>query len=212
MRSRLHRDATPRHATEYLLHGFRCGRQFVLQNNFSCFIQDAVRTRAISQIQPNGQLSLKNVFSTRPHSANLLHCRSPFHCASSTSNIGSVSHPAGDRPSHPIWLVAFTRSYREFSRFSVSIRHLLVRLSVEQQLSSELERQNNSTRKDKQNAIHGHRHVLRKRRRTPVRPVHGRHEQIQRRALRSRSLDRLRRSSPLVQRRPRPLLRQEPPH
>jgi hypothetical protein len=25
-------------------------------------------------------------------------------CASSTSNIGSVSHPAGDRPSHPICL------------------------------------------------------------------------------------------------------------
>src|SRR6202167_2701605 len=28
--------------------------------------------------------------------------RSPFLCALSTSNIGSVSHPAGDRPSHPI--------------------------------------------------------------------------------------------------------------
>jgi len=61
-------------------------------------------------------------------------------------------------------------SYREFSRFSVSILHLLVRLSVEQQLSSELERQTNSTRKDKQNAIHGHRQSHgrhRKRRRTP---------------------------------------------
>ena len=40
------------------------------------------------------------------HSANLLHCRSPFHCASSTSNIGSVSHPAGDRPSPNLeWLL-----------------------------------------------------------------------------------------------------------
>src|SRR5580704_10738217 len=28
--------------------------------------------------------------------------RPPFLCALSTSNIGSVSHPAGDRPSHPI--------------------------------------------------------------------------------------------------------------
>ena len=27
-------------------------------------------------------------------SASLLHCRPPFHCALSTSNIGSVSHPA----------------------------------------------------------------------------------------------------------------------
>ena len=52
MRPRLHRDATPRHATEYLLHGFRCGRQFVLQNNFPCFIQDAVRTGAISRSTP----------------------------------------------------------------------------------------------------------------------------------------------------------------
>src|ERR1700686_578288 len=28
--------------------------------------------------------------------------RSPFHCALSASIVGSVSHPAGDRPSHPI--------------------------------------------------------------------------------------------------------------
>jgi hypothetical protein len=46
-------------------------------------------------------LPLENVLLTRPHSANLLHCRSPFLCALSTSIIGSVSHPAGDRPSHP---------------------------------------------------------------------------------------------------------------
>src|SRR5216684_6429060 len=75
-------------------------------------------------------------------------------------------------------------------------------VSVEHQLSSELERQTNSTRKDKQNAIHGHRQShkrLRKRRRTPRSPAHGRHEQIQRRALRSRSLVRLRRSSPLLE-------------
>jgi hypothetical protein len=36
------------------------------------------------------------------HSASLMHSRSPFGCASSASTIGSVSHPAGDRPSHPI--------------------------------------------------------------------------------------------------------------
>src|SRR5215475_2661073 len=98
MRPRLHRDATPWHASEYLLYGFWCGRQFMLQNDFSCSIQDAVGTGAISEIQANGELPLENVFPTCPHSANLLHCRSPFYCASSTSNIGSVSHPAGDRP------------------------------------------------------------------------------------------------------------------
>jgi hypothetical protein len=61
-------------------------------------LQDAGGTGAISQIQTNGELPLENLFLTRPHSANLLHCRSPFLCASSTSNIGSLTHPAGDRP------------------------------------------------------------------------------------------------------------------
>src|SRR5262250_375602 len=98
MRSRLHRDATPRHTTEYLFHRFQCGRPFVLQHYLSCFIQNAVRTGTISQVQPNGELPLENVFSIRLLGANLLHCRSLF-CASSTSNIGSVSHPVGDRPS-----------------------------------------------------------------------------------------------------------------
>src|ERR1700735_5941704 len=83
---------------------------------------------------------------------------------------------------------------------------------VEHPLSSELERQTNSTRKDEQNAIHGHCQShgrLRQGGCTPRSPAHGRLEQIQRRALRSWSLDRLRRPSPLVQRSPRPLLRQE---
>src|ERR1700746_1140024 len=93
MRSRLRGYATLRHPSEYLLHGFRCGGQFVLKNYFSRLIQNAVRTGAISQIQPNSELPFENIFSTRPHSANLLHCRSPF-SASSTSIIGSVSHPA----------------------------------------------------------------------------------------------------------------------
>ena len=35
-------------------------------------------------------------------SANLLHSRSPFHCVLSASIVRSVSHPVGDRPSHPI--------------------------------------------------------------------------------------------------------------
>jgi len=38
--------------------------------------------------------SLKILFLFVANSANLLHCRSPFSCASSTSINGSVSHPA----------------------------------------------------------------------------------------------------------------------
>src|SRR5260221_14219896 len=34
--------------------------------------------------------------------------RSPLHCALSASIIGSVSHPVGDRPSHPICEVVFS--------------------------------------------------------------------------------------------------------
>src|SRR5216684_3125551 len=37
--------------------------------------------------------SLKISFPFLGHSANLLHSRSPFHCASSALIIGSVSHP-----------------------------------------------------------------------------------------------------------------------
>jgi hypothetical protein len=36
----------------------RCGRQFVFQNDFSCFIQDAVRAGAISKDLTNGSAAL----------------------------------------------------------------------------------------------------------------------------------------------------------
>src|SRR6267142_5728620 len=49
---------------------------------------------SVSQIQTDGQLGLlENLVATLGHSANLLHSRSPFSCASSASIIGSVSHP-----------------------------------------------------------------------------------------------------------------------
>ena len=59
-----------------LLHGFRCARQLVLQNDLSCFIQNAVRTGAISQIHTNAELRKR--FHTRLHGADLLDCRSFF--------------------------------------------------------------------------------------------------------------------------------------
>src|SRR5712664_2656162 len=37
----------------------------------------------------------ENLVAALRHSANLLHSRSPFSCASSTSIIGSVAHPVG---------------------------------------------------------------------------------------------------------------------
>src|SRR5271157_3755619 len=94
MRSGLQGDATSRHFFECPSHRFRSRRQLLLQDDFACFIQDAVELETISQIQSNRELApVGNFTSPCPHSANLLHCRSPFLCASSTSNIGSVSHP-----------------------------------------------------------------------------------------------------------------------
>src|SRR5712691_2908448 len=103
MCSRLQGEKTPRYLRKCLLHRFRCHRHFLFQKDSSPFIQNAVTRRAISKIHTDRQpLLLENFTLEYLYSANLLHSRSPFLCASSTSIIGSVSHPAGDRPSHPI--------------------------------------------------------------------------------------------------------------
>src|SRR5258708_37546046 len=87
-------DTTTRDPAEYLVDPLRRRRQTVLQNHVTCLIQDAVMACSVSQIQTDGQLGLlENLVATFRHSANLLHSRSPFSCASSTSIIGSVSHP-----------------------------------------------------------------------------------------------------------------------
>src|ERR1700686_1064290 len=103
MGSGLQCDKTSRYLSKGLLHRFRCRRQFLFHNDLACFIQNTVERPAISQIQTDRQLLLlENFVLEYLYSGNLFHSRSPFLCASSTSNIGSVSHPAGDRPSHPI--------------------------------------------------------------------------------------------------------------
>src|SRR6266481_1032404 len=103
MGSCLQGHETPRYFSKGLLHRFRCRRQLLFQNDLACFIQNTVERPAISEVQPNRELvSFENHVSIYPNSASLFHSRSPFLCALSTSNIGSVSHPAGDRPSHPI--------------------------------------------------------------------------------------------------------------
>src|SRR5947208_14524684 len=106
MCSGLHGNKTTRYLLKYLLHRFRCRGHFLFQKDFTRFIQNAVTRPAIAEVHTNRELvSFENHVSIYSNSASLFHSRSPFHCALSTSNIGSVSHPAGDRPSHPIWLV-----------------------------------------------------------------------------------------------------------
>src|SRR6202171_2349578 len=88
-------DETSRYLSKGLLHRFRCRRQFLFQNDLACFIQNTVERPAISEVQTNRELvSFQNHVSIYPNSASLFHSRSPFLCALSTSNIGSVSHPA----------------------------------------------------------------------------------------------------------------------
>src|SRR5580658_6803492 len=104
MCSCLQGDETSRHLSKRLLHRFRCRRYFLFQNDFARFIQNTVERPTISQIHTDGLLLLlQNLVPQYLHSANLLHCRSPF-CASSASFIGSVSHPAG-RPAFSSHLI-----------------------------------------------------------------------------------------------------------
>src|SRR5258708_16157271 len=101
MRSGLHGNKTTRYLLKYPLHRFRCRRHFLFQKDFARFMRNAVARPAIAEVHTNRELvSFENHVSIYPNSANLLRCRSPFHCASSTSNIGSVSHPAEAFSSH----------------------------------------------------------------------------------------------------------------
>src|SRR5947207_11066675 len=103
----LHGNKTSRYLLKYLFHRFRCRRHFLFQKDFARFIQNAVVRPAIAEVHTNRELvSFENHVSIYPNSASLLHCRSPFHCALSTSNIGSVSHPAATGLSHLIIAVS----------------------------------------------------------------------------------------------------------
>src|ERR1700693_2107463 len=95
MCSGLQGDQTPRYLSKGLLHRFRLGRYFLFQKDFARFIQNAVERPAIAEVHTNRELvSFENHVSIYPNSANLLHSRSPFLCATSASNLGSLSHPA----------------------------------------------------------------------------------------------------------------------
>src|SRR6266481_4944398 len=95
MCSGLQCHAALRYLRKCLLHRFRCRRHVLFQNDFACFIQNTVERPAIAKVQTNREfVSFENHVSIYPNSASLFHSRSPFLCALSTSNTGSVSHPA----------------------------------------------------------------------------------------------------------------------
>src|SRR5712664_3639239 len=95
-------DETPRYLCKCFFHRFRCRGHFLFQNDFPRFIQNAVARPVIAEVQTNRELvSFENHVFIYPNSASLFHSRSPFHCALSTSNTGSVSHPAETGPLIP---------------------------------------------------------------------------------------------------------------
>jgi hypothetical protein len=55
----LQRDATARHDSECRLQSLRCGGDFLLHHDAPAFVQNAVATGAISQVQANGQVGLR---------------------------------------------------------------------------------------------------------------------------------------------------------
>jgi hypothetical protein len=79
-------DPTAGQGAEDLLQRFRIRPDSLFPLYLAGFVHHAVPTVAISQIQSNGQFLRRNIPALRCRSgANLLHCRSPFICASSTS-------------------------------------------------------------------------------------------------------------------------------
>src|ERR1700682_2553274 len=101
MCSGLQGDETSRYLLKCLLHRFPCRRHFLFEKDFARFIQNAVERPAIAEVQTNREfVSFENHVSIYPNSASLFHSRSHFLCALSTSNIGSVSHPAETGRTH----------------------------------------------------------------------------------------------------------------
>src|ERR1700730_12409228 len=66
----------------------------MFQNHLAHFIQNAVMTGSISQIQTNRSLVLfENLDSLDLNSANLLHCRSPFFAPRARRSLGAYRIP-----------------------------------------------------------------------------------------------------------------------
>src|SRR5664279_1704771 len=86
MHARLQGYAAAWHRSEDFLHRFRSRAQLLLAHHFARFIQHALPTGSIAQVQTNGQFRLDILVARSLRGATLLHCRSPLSvCASSAS-------------------------------------------------------------------------------------------------------------------------------
>src|SRR5713226_8214480 len=104
------RHAASRHLTELLPKRLR-RRLHRPPNDFgSLLVEDAVLAHLVPQVDPDGQRFPRSHLLPIPHCRFLCYASScpvsffaPLECGSSIT--GSLAHPEGDRPSHPILVV-----------------------------------------------------------------------------------------------------------
>src|SRR5258708_2248121 len=112
MRPDFQRDATAQHGAENFLQRFRCRTDSLLQLYLASFIQHAIPTVAISQIQSDGQFLLRNIPALRCCSgANLLHCRSPLSLVLKSTSITWEPTASRRRPAFSSHLLASTEDH-----------------------------------------------------------------------------------------------------
>src|SRR5215469_15439055 len=110
MRPRLQRHSTVRHRPEHLSEGLRRCTYFLLKHYLPAFVQHAIPTPTIPQIQSHNVFLLcKLPGLLLCHSDTLPHSRSPFYCALERVITGSLSHPAW-RPAFSSHLVTSATS------------------------------------------------------------------------------------------------------
>src|ERR1035438_2255920 len=115
MRPYLDCDPTPRQAAKPLLHPFLGRRHRAFSHHLAFTVHHIVVARLVAQVHSDRQRSFADSFPLRTlrTSVILLHGRFSF-CTSSAFPIGSLSHPAGGRPSHSISVMSFrTATVRE---------------------------------------------------------------------------------------------------
>src|ERR1035438_2597373 len=111
MRSHFDRDPAALPRAERLRQAFAGGGDFSFSDHVAGAVQDAITTRLVAQVHADrDRLVARGSRWPRTLSGNdiLLHGRSPLHfeCVP----IGSLSHPVGGRPSHPISVVGPNRT------------------------------------------------------------------------------------------------------
>src|SRR5204863_2961913 len=99
-------------STERLAQSFLGCCSTPLEEDLARLVQHAIPTGSISQVHSDRQLlALPSPFPIPDSNAILPHCRSPFHCTVECVHaFGSLTHPGGDRLSHPIWMVGYSSS------------------------------------------------------------------------------------------------------